>query len=128
MGDVCMLTLSLFAPTDGLYTKRFTHKHPLGRPKSLISESEKAERRAEKAARAFTLATAAALEAQKKERAEKKGGVIGGVARRWGNRKKRNTVIFVLFIVLVLGPLVGALLWAMVVHKFDWTPGAGEGY
>jgi hypothetical protein len=24
--------------------------------------------------------------------------------------------------------LVGVLLWAMAMRKFDWTPGAGEGY
>jgi hypothetical protein len=51
-----------------------------------------------------------------------------GMARGWANRKKRNTVLFVLFITFFLGPLVGVLLWAMAMRKFDWTPGAGEGY
>ncbi|OAG15452.1 hypothetical protein CC77DRAFT_1054005 [Alternaria alternata] len=121
--------------TDGLYTKRFAHEHhrhhqhPLGRPRSLVSDDdEKAQRRAGKAIRAFTAATAAALETQRKERIDQQGGVMRGMARGWANRKKRNTVLFVLFITFFLGPLVGVLLWAMAMRKFDWTPGAGEGY
>ncbi|CAN9390821.1 unnamed protein product [Alternaria alternata] len=120
---------------DGLNAKRFAHEqphhhqHPLGRPRSLVSDDdEKAQRRAGKVVRAFTAATAAALETQRKERIDKQGGVMRGMARGWANRKKRNTVLFVLFITFFLGPLVGALLWAMAMHKFDWTPGAGEGY
>jgi hypothetical protein len=125
----------LFPLLDGLYTKRFAyehhrhHQHPLGRPRSLVSDDdEKAQRRAGKAIRAFTAATAAALETQRKERIDKQGGVMRGMARGWANRKKRNTVLFVLFITFFLGPLVGVLLWAMAMRKFDWTPGAGEGY
>ncbi|KAH6841235.1 hypothetical protein B0T12DRAFT_255477 [Alternaria alternata] len=122
--------------TDGLNAKRFAHdhhqhqhQHPLGRPRSLVSDDdEKAQRRAGKAIRAFTAATAAALETQRKERIDKQGGVMRGMARGWANRKKRNTVLFVLFITFFLGPLVGVLLWAMAMRKFDWTPGAGEGY
>ncbi|CAI9630019.1 unnamed protein product [Alternaria burnsii] len=124
--------------TDSLNAERFAHehhhhhhRHPLGRPRSLVSDDdddEKAQRRAGKAVRAFTAATAAALETQRKEKIDKQGGVMRGVARGWANRKKRNTVLFVLFITFFLGPLVGALLWAMAMRKFDWTPGAGEGY
>lgn len=111
----------LLTATDGLYSKRFTHKHPLGRPRSLVSEDEKAERRAEKVTRAKAGATtgaAAAVHIAKR----------GWVRRSWGNRKKRHSIVFVLGMVFVFGPLLGVLLWAMVMHKFDWTPGAGEGY
>ncbi|KAG9185539.1 hypothetical protein G6011_06870 [Alternaria panax] len=114
--------------TDGINTKRFTHAHPHGYPKSPAIPTSSSD--AEKAARAFAVATAAAANTQSKGDGTDKagGGVIGGVQRGWVNKKRRNAVLFVLFITFVLGPLVGALLWAMGMHKFDWTPGAGEGY
>ncbi|KAL1792298.1 hypothetical protein ACET3X_008805 [Alternaria dauci] len=69
---------------DCLYTKRFSHAHPLGLPTSPIPSSpaatdKKAQRHAEKAARAFAAATAAALETQRQERLDERKGVVGGV-------------------------------------------------
>ncbi|KAI4934973.1 hypothetical protein J4E86_011415 [Alternaria arbusti] len=103
--------------SSGLYTKRFSHKHPLGRPRSLISDDEKAELRRDRAARLTAEAAAKKLEAQRKEKREKREKGKGCFARaRRGWRKRKS---------MVCG-IMGGLVWAMASGKLDFTPG-GEG-
>ncbi|KAI4679274.1 hypothetical protein J4E81_010527 [Alternaria sp. BMP 2799] len=110
--------------SSGLYTKRFTHKHPLGRPRSLISDDEKAELRRDRAARVAAEAAAKKLEQARKEKREKGRGCITRVRRGW--RKRKSMVWFVCFIVCILSGIMGGLVWAMASGKLDFTPG-GEG-
>jgi hypothetical protein len=113
---------------DGLYSKRFTHKHPLGRPRSLISEDEKAERKADRIAKATREAAAAATAAANRERnTSARGGLLGCVKGRADSRKRRSMVLFVMFIVVLFGALLGAMLWAMATNRLDFTAG-GEGF
>ncbi|KAI4667698.1 uncharacterized protein J4E88_010218 [Alternaria novae-zelandiae] len=110
--------------STGLYTKRFSHKHPLGRPRSLISDDEKAELRRDRAARLTAEAAAKKIEDQRKEKREKSKGCFYKVRRGW--RKRKSMVWFVCFIVVILSGIMGGLVWAMASGKLDFTPG-GEG-
>ncbi|KAI4944849.1 hypothetical protein J4E91_008537 [Alternaria rosae] len=111
--------------SDGLYSKRFTHKHPLGRPRSEISEDEKAELRAERAARVAAEAAAYKLEEQKREKREAGRGCLGRSARYWG--KRRSMVWFVCFIAVFLMGICEVGVWLMASGKSVFTAG-GDGY
>ncbi|KAF1829979.1 hypothetical protein BDW02DRAFT_573469 [Decorospora gaudefroyi] len=98
-------------PLDGMYSKRFTHKYPLGRPRSELSDIEKAEHRAMN--RAAGQATDMANE-----------GRLGLWER---TRKRRNTCLFTSFMILIFGAVVGSILWAMGTHQWDFTAAGATG-
>ena len=113
--------------SSGLYTKRFSHKHPLGRPRSLISDDEKAELRADRLARVTAELAAKKLAEERREKREKRDkgrGCLSRARRYWVKRK--SMVWFVCFIVCILSGIMGGLVWAMASGKLDFTPG-GEG-
>jgi hypothetical protein len=92
-----------------MYAKRYTHRYPLGRPRSEIDELEKAERRANKA-------TAHQI-VEKKE------------PDTWWGRKKelRRKWMFGLFMALIFGSIIGSMVWAMASHSWDFTPAGATG-
>jgi hypothetical protein len=120
-----VISSEVTARTDGLYSKRFTHKHPLGRPRSLISEDEKAERKAERMARGDAEAGSRVLAVAQKEQRMAGRGCVGKARGCWV--KRRGIVVFVLFIILLFAGILGTIVWAMASGKWDFTAG-GDGY
>jgi hypothetical protein len=95
---------------DGLYTKRYTHRHPLGRPRSIVDDIEKAERRANKASRGQT---------------EKEDGKVKGW---WAKRReRRRSCYFALFMSCLFGSIIGSMVWAMANSSWDFTPAGATG-
>lgn len=105
----------------GLYSKRFTHAYPLGRPRSMVSDVEKAERRAELDATNTFLAQ---QQQQQKPGEEQGQGVCGW----WGrSKKKRNRIFFIAFMAAIFGGVLGVMLWAMGTSRWDFTAKAETG-
>jgi hypothetical protein len=95
---------------DGLYSKRYTHRHPLGRPRSIVDDIEKAERRANKASRGQT---------------EKEDGKVKGW---WAKRReRRRSCYFALFMSCLFGSIIGSMLWGMATSSWDFTPAGATG-
>ncbi|KNG50030.1 hypothetical protein TW65_02948 [Stemphylium lycopersici] len=105
----------------GLYSKRFTHKYPLGRPRSVVSDVEKAERRAQQEASHAILTHQQQQQARRGEVQDQKTGW-------WGrSKKKRNRVFFIAFMASIFGGVLGLMLWAMGTSRWDFTAKAETG-
>jgi hypothetical protein len=97
---------------DGLYSKRYTHTYPMGRPRSEVYDLEKADRRATRASRGLTLT-------------EKPDDKVKGW---WAKRKeRRRSCYFAMFMALIFASIIGSMVWAMASHSWDYTPAGATG-
>jgi hypothetical protein len=110
VAQLCVTNKTDKGCTNGMYSKRYTHRFPLGRPRSEMDDLEKAERKANRANAAGTHHTLT-------EKAEDK-------AQTWWARKKeqRRSVAFTALMTLFFGSIIGAMVWGVASNSsWDYT-------
>ncbi|XP_014557909.1 hypothetical protein COCVIDRAFT_14833 [Bipolaris victoriae FI3] len=117
-------TNKVFGGHEALYSKRFTHEHPMGKAASVKAKRQRRSGRSREEVEKTVLANAERI--RKMEKGKVSAGDAGVLAvdeTEKKRRRKRHRAFFVTFMVMVFGGAVGAMLWAMGTRRWDFTAG-----
>jgi hypothetical protein len=114
---------TVFGGPEALYSKRFTHEHPMGKAASVKAKRQQRSERSREEVEKTVLANAERIRKMEKGRVSGGENVIVVDETEKRRRRKRHRAFFVTFMVVVFGGAVGAMLWAMGTRRWDFTAG-----
>lgn len=116
---------TVFGGPEALYSKRFTHEHPMGKAASVKAKRQRRSERSREEVEKTVLANAERI--RKMEKGKVSAGDAGVLAvdetEKKRRRRKKHRAFFVTFMVVLFGGAVGAMLWAMGTRRWDFTAG-----